>query len=189
MIVMRSHCQIVKLFIKRGFQRDDQEIALCIILTILWELLCYSFKKKIVGYNNFNQRSLDILFRKREFPTPWTSFSESNKRLNKWGFFCFQLISDYTSSYSDVVGTCTYRRGKSFSISVQTYNQKKFCTDAIIFQTVWHFASARRLKFSHDDHNKDNDWIFNFNEISISNTNQTIQWPIAFGVWRAQFCS
>ena len=40
----------------------------------------------------------------------------------------------------------------------------------IIFQTVWHFASASSLKFSHDDHNKDNDWIFNLNEISISNT-------------------
>ena len=59
----------------------------------------------------------------------------------------------------------------------------------IIFQTVWHFASASSLKFSHDDHNKDNDWIFNLNEISISNTNQTIQWPIAFGVSRARICS
>ena len=29
----------------------------------------------------------------------------------------------------------------------------------IIFQTAWHFASARGLKFSHDDHNKDNDWM------------------------------
>ena len=44
---------------------------------------------------------------------------------------------------------------------------------AIIFQTVCHFASASGLKFSHDDHNKDNDWILNLNEISISNTNQT----------------
>ena len=59
----------------------------------------------------------------------------------------------------------------------------------IIFQTAWHFASASGLKFSHDDHNKDNDWIFRLNEISISNTNQTIQWPIAFGVCRARFCS
>ena len=40
----------------------------------------------------------------------------------------------------------------------------------IIFQIVWHFASASGLKFSHDDHNKDNDWIFSINEISISNT-------------------
>ena len=37
---------------------------------------------------------------------------------------------------------------------------------------MWHFASASSLKFSHDDHNKDNDWIFNLNEISVSNTNQ-----------------
>ena len=52
----------------------------------------------------------------------------------------------------------------------------------IIFQTVWHFASASGLELSHDDHNKDNDWIFNLNEISISNTNQTIQWPMACSV-------
>ena len=32
-------------------------------------------------------------------------------------------------------------------------------------------ASASRLKFSHDDRNKDNDWIFNINEICISNKN------------------
>ena len=42
----------------------------------------------------------------------------------------------------------------------------------IIFQTAWHIASASSLKFSHDDHNKDNDWIFNLHEISISNKNQ-----------------
>ena len=59
----------------------------------------------------------------------------------------------------------------------------------IIFQTVWHLASANSLKFSHDNHNKDNDWIFSPNEISISNTNQTIQWPIAVCVCRARFCS
>ena len=54
---------------------------------------------------------------------------------------------------------------------IYKFNNSK-CT--IIFQTVWHFASASSLKFSHDDYNKDNDWIFNLNEISISNTNQTI---------------
>ena len=46
-----------------------------------------------------------------------------------------------------------------------------------------HFASASCLKFSHADHNIDNDWIFNLNEISISYRNQTIQWPIAFSVF------
>ena len=59
----------------------------------------------------------------------------------------------------------------------------------IIFQTAWHFASASGLKFSHYDHNKDNDWIFDINEICISNTNQTIQWPIAFSVCQARFSS
>ena len=58
----------------------------------------------------------------------------------------------------------------------------------IIFHTVWHFASASSLKFSHHDHIKDNDWIFNLNEISKSNTNQKIQWPIAFGVSRPRIC-
>ena len=48
-------------------------------------------------------------------------------------------------------------------------------THTISFQTVGQFASASGLKFSHDDHNKDNNWILRFNETSISNTNQTIQ--------------
>ena len=36
----------------------------------------------------------------------------------------------------------------------------------IISQTAWHFALANGLKFSHDDHNKDNNWIFNINEFA-----------------------
>ena len=60
--------------------------------------------------------------------------------------------------------------------------------NTIIFQTAWHFASASGLTFSHDDHNKDNVWIFNIN-VCISNTNQTILWPITFSVCRARFCS
>ena len=44
------------------------------------------------------------------------------------------------------------------------------------------------LKFSHDDHNKDNDWIFNINEICISNKIHKIKWPITFSVCRARFC-
>ena len=59
----------------------------------------------------------------------------------------------------------------------------------IIFQTVWHFASVSGLELSHDDHNKDNDWIFNLNEISISNTNQTIQWPMECSACREWFNS
>ena len=60
----------------------------------------------------------------------------------------------------------------------------------IIFQTAWLFASTSCLKQNlHDDHNKDNDWLFNINKICISNTNQTIQWPITFSVCRARFCS
>ena len=51
----------------------------------------------------------------------------------------------------------------------------------IIYQTAWNF--------SHDDHNKVNNWIFNINEICISNKNQTIQWPTTFDVCRARFCS
>ena len=50
-------------------------------------------------------------------------------------------------------------------------------------------ALASRLTFSHDDHNEDNDCILNINEICISNTNQTIQWPITFSVRWARFCS
>ena len=41
----------------------------------------------------------------------------------------------------------------------------------IIFQTSWHFASASGLKFSHDDHNNDNDWIFNISEIKTKQYN------------------
>ena len=33
-------------------------------------------------------------------------------------------------------------------------------------------ASVSGLKFSHEDRNKDNDWILNINEICISNKNQ-----------------
>ena len=39
-----------------------------------------------------------------------------------------------------------------------------------------YFPSASGLKFPHVNHfYKDNDWIFNLDEICISNTNQTIQ--------------
>ena len=43
----------------------------------------------------------------------------------------------------------------------------------IIFQTAWHFASASRLKFSHDNFQTDSDWIFKINEICISNRKPT----------------
>ena len=60
------------------------------------------------------------------------------------------------------------------------------CT-TIIFQTVWHFASASRLKCSHDDVQTDSDWIFKINEICIWNgkpTNTlTNRIQSAFGVY------
>ena len=43
----------------------------------------------------------------------------------------------------------------------------------ITFQTAWHFASASRLKFSHDDFQTDSDWTFKINEICMSNRKPT----------------
>ena len=43
----------------------------------------------------------------------------------------------------------------------------------IIFHTMWHFAAASRLKFSHDDFQTYSDWIFKINEICISNRKPT----------------
>ena len=79
----------------------------------------------------------------------------------------------------------TYFRISKFSSRL---NNLRKILDTIICQTAWHFASASGLKFLHNDHNKDNDWIFDLNEICTSNTNQTIQWPIAFSVCQARFC-
>ena len=45
-----------------------------------------------------------------------------------------------------------------------------------------YIASASGRKFSHYHHNNANDWLFNLNEICISNTHQIIKWPIAFNV-------
>ena len=57
----------------------------------------------------------------------------------------------------------------------------------VIFQTVWHFASASRLKFSHDDFQTDSDWIFKINDICISNRKSintlTNRIQSAFGVF------
>ena len=47
----------------------------------------------------------------------------------------------------------------------------------------------RSENFTRRSYNKANDWIFNLNDICISNKNRTIQWPIAFCVCRARFCS
>ena len=53
--------------------------------------------------------------------------------------------------------------------------------DSARLDNYYHFpnsmtlASASGLKFSHNNHNKDIDWIFNLNEICISNKNQTKQ--------------
>ena len=76
------------------------------------------------------------------------------------------------------IGTAFMKKNKSFEM-------ENIVT--IIFQIAWHFASSSRLKFSHDDHNKHNDWIFNLDEICISNKNQLLQWPITFSVSRARF--
>ena len=60
-----------------------------------------------------------------------------------------------------------------------------------IFQTAWHFASASRLKCSHDYFQTDSDWIFKINEICISNrkpTNTlTNRIQSAFGVFSSRF--
>ena len=46
-----------------------------------------------------------------------------------------------------------------------------------------HFASASRPKFSHDDVQTDNDWIFKINEISISNRKPTTDQSYSECVW------
>ena len=46
-------------------------------------------------------------------------------------------------------------------------------TEILSFSKQRDTTSASGLKFSHEDHNKHNDWIFNLDEICISNKNQT----------------
>ena len=52
----------------------------------------------------------------------------------------------------------------------------------IIFQTVWHFASASRLNFSHDDFLTDSDWVFKINELAYQTESQPMHWPIVHRV-------
>ena len=52
----------------------------------------------------------------------------------------------------------------------------------IIFQTVWHFASASRLNFSHDDFLSDSDWVFKINELAYQTESQPMHWPIVHRV-------
>ena len=59
----------------------------------------------------------------------------------------------------------------SLRLKIWLYCDRRVNT--IIFQTPWHFASASRLKFSHDDFYTDIDWIFKINEINLSNRKPT----------------
>ena len=84
-------------------------------------------------------------------------------------------------------------KSKSFSAlyieHIDPPKQKHLCLAHvnIIFQTVWHFASKSGLKFSHNNYNKDNDWIFDLNESCTSNrkANNTMT---NRNVCRARFC-
>ena len=82
----------------------------------------------------------------------------------------------------------TYFRISKFSSRLNNLLWEKYWVLSFAKQRDTSLWTASGLKFLHNDHNKDNDWIFDLNEICTSNTNQTIQWPIAFSVCRARFC-
>ena len=61
-------------------------------------------------------------------------------------------------------------RASNFDPWAFCYKKNISISFTIIFQTACHFALVSGLKFPYNDHNKDNDWILDLNEICISNT-------------------
>ena len=93
----------------------------------------------------------------------WLIFTFYDQTSNsRWSFHHMISQQNQTVACSLWYSLCYTPVLKFYTIVMYMYT--------IIFQTMWHFASASGLKFSYNAHNKDNDWTFSLNEISISNT-------------------
>ena len=86
---------------------------------------------------------------------------------------CLRLRNAKSVSSQVIWDTWLIAGVTSFFLNLRCHCCK--CNNVLSFSKRLTDRPSERFKIFIDDHNKDNDWIFNFNEICISNTNKKIQ--------------